>query len=106
MISQITPAGIRPGQAGEIDRRLRLAGALEHAAGARPEREHVTGLDDVPRALRRVDRDLNRAGAIGGGDAGRDTFARLDRLGERRAVRRLVVMGHGWQPELVATLRP
>ena len=32
MISQITPAGVRPGQPREVDRGLGLAGALEHAA--------------------------------------------------------------------------
>ena len=33
MISQITPAGLRPGEPREVDGRLGLAGALEHAAG-------------------------------------------------------------------------
>ena len=52
----------------------------------------------------RVDRDLDRARAVGGRDAGRDAFAGLDRDGERGAERRLVVVGHRLQPELVAAL--
>ena len=36
MISQITPAGLRPGQARDVDRRLGMAGAHQHAAVARP----------------------------------------------------------------------
>ena len=31
---------VQPGEAREIDRRLRLAGTLEHPAGPGPEREH------------------------------------------------------------------
>jgi hypothetical protein len=46
MISQITPDGLSP-PAGEIDRRLGLARALEHAAGLGLQREDVAGLDEV-----------------------------------------------------------
>ena len=52
MISQTTPAGIRPGEPREVDGGLGLAGALEDAAGARAEREDVAGLDEVVRASR------------------------------------------------------
>ena len=51
MISQITPAGFRPGQPREIDRRLGVAGAHQHAAVARHQREDVAGRDDVAAAL-------------------------------------------------------
>ncbi len=63
----------------EVDGGLGLARALEHAAAASPKREDVTRLDEVARAGRRVDCDLNRLGAVLRGDAGRDTLARLDR---------------------------
>ncbi len=50
MTSQMTPAGPHAREPGEVDRGLGLAGALEHAAGARAQREDVAGLDDVARA--------------------------------------------------------
>ena len=60
---------IEAGEAGEVDGRLGLAGALEHAAGLGLQREDVAGLDQVARRGLGVDRDLDRAGAVGGGDA-------------------------------------
>ena len=48
----------------EVDRRLGLAGALEHAAGTGAQREHVTRLDEVGATLRRVDRSLDRARTV------------------------------------------
>ena len=76
---------VQAGQPREVDRRLGLAGALEHAAGLGLEREDVAGLDEVARRRLRVDRDLDRARAVGGRDAGGDAVARLDRDGERRS---------------------
>ena len=64
----------------------------------------MTRLDEVARAGRRVDRDLDRLRAVLRGDAGRDALARLDGDGERGAERRLVLIGHLAQPELVAAL--
>ena len=95
---------VQAGQAGEVDGRLGLPDALEHAAGLGLEREHVAGLDELARARLRVDRDLDRAGAVGGGDAGADAGARLDRDRERGLERRLVLGRHQVEPELVAAL--
>ena len=53
MISQITAAGVRPGQRGEVAAGLGMAGAHQHAAGLRLQREDVAGLDDVARPARR-----------------------------------------------------
>ena len=105
MISQITAGRVQAGEAREVDAGLGLAGALEHAAGARHEREHVAGLHEVLRPGLGVDRHLDRVGAVGGGDAGRDALARLDRDGERRLQARLVVARHRRQVELGAALR-
>ena len=104
MTSQTTPGGREPGEPREVDGRLRLADPLEHAARLRAEREHVAGLHEV--AVRRVgvDRDLDRAAAVGRGDAGRHALARLDRHREGGAERRLVVVGHRAQPEMVGAL--
>ena len=62
----------------------------------------MTGLDEVAWARRRVDGDLNRTRAVLRGDPGRDTLAGLDGDRERGAERRLVLVGHLPQPELVA----
>ena len=95
---------VQAGEPREVDRRLGLADALEHAAGLRAQREHVTGLHEIVRRRVGVDRDLDRVAAVGGRDAGRDAFARLDRDRERGAERRLVVLGHRAQAELVGAL--
>ena len=92
------------GEPREIDRGLGLAGALEHAAGARAQREDVTGLDDVARAGGRRARHLDGVRAILRRDARLDALAGLDRDRERRLVGRLVVLHHHLQPELLAAL--
>ena len=102
MISQTTPAGIEPREPREIDGRLGLTRALEHAPAARAKWEDVAGLDEVARAGRGVDSDLDRAGPVLRGDPGGDALARLDDHGERGAERRLVLVGHLAQPQLVA----
>ena len=43
------PAGSQAGQAGEIDRGLGLAAPLQHAVGARPQREDVAGPHEIRR---------------------------------------------------------
>ncbi len=47
MISQMTPAGVEPGEAREVDGAFGLAGAHEHAAVARAQREDVAGRDEI-----------------------------------------------------------
>ena len=93
-----------PSEPGEVDGGFGLADALQHTAGLSAQREDMARLDDVARAARRVDRNLDRAGAVAGGDPGGDAVARLDRDRERRAERRLVLLGHLPQPQLVAAL--
>ncbi len=86
--------GVQPGQTCEINGRLGLARALEDATAARAQREHVPRLDEIVPPPRGIDRDLDRARAVVRRDAGADPFARLDRDGEGRPVRRLVALGH------------
>jgi hypothetical protein len=93
------------GQAGQIDGGLRLTGALQHASLLRLQREHVAGLDEVRRLRVRVDGDLDRVRAIVGGDPRRHAVRRLDRDGERRVERGLVLRGHQVELQLVAALR-
>ena len=104
MISQITPGRVEAGQAREVDRRLRLAGALQDAAGLGLQREHVAGLDEVARGRLGVDGDLDRVRAVGGRDPGRHALAGLDRHGEGGLEGRLVLGRHEVEPELVAAL--
>ena len=96
--------GRETGQSGEVDRRLGLPRALQHTTRARAQREDMAGLDEVVGGRGRVDRDLDRVGPVVGGDAGRHTLARLDRDGERRAERSLVLVRHLAQAELLAAL--
>ena len=104
MTSQITPAGVSPARRARSTEPSVWPGALERPTGTRAQREHVAGLDDVARAHARIGRDLDRAGAIAGGDARLDALARLDRDREGRLVRGLVVRDHEPQAELVAAL--
>ncbi len=96
--------GDKAGEAGEVDRGLRLSGAVEHAAVARPQREDVAGLDEVGGAVGGIDRDLDRVRAVRRRDPRRHPFARLDGDGEGGAEWRLVALGHRRQAELLAAL--
>ena len=105
MISQITPGRDQAGEAGEVDARLGLAGALEHAAVLGLQREDVAGLD------------AGRSGVEWGSIATWIVRARsaaeipvvtpsrgLDRDRERGLQRRLVLRRHQVEAELVAAL--
>ena len=52
--------GRQPGDAGEIDRGLGVAGAHEHAARPRAQRKHVPGAREISRLRRRIDGRPNR----------------------------------------------
>src|SRR5213078_5136398 len=64
------PGGNQPGEPGEIDRGLGLSAALEDAAVTGAQRKDVPRPNEIVGALAAVDRDLNGAGAVVGGDAG------------------------------------
>ena len=100
MISQTTPDGLSPAR-----RARSTAASVWPMRSSTPPgfaRSGKTCPGCTRSCARRVgmDRDLDRVAAVGGGDAGRHAFARLDRDGERRAERRLVVVGHRPQAEL------
>ena len=96
--------GDEPRETREVDRGLRLAGALEHAAFACAQREDVPRPDEVIRALAAVDRDLNRSRTVVGRDPGRDPLTSFDGDREGGSERRLVAVRHRLEPELVAPL--
>ena len=82
--------GVEAGEPRDVDRRLGMAGAHQHAAVAGAQREDVARRRDVLRAGARVDGDRDGAGAVMRRDAGGDALARLDRDGEGGLVPRRV----------------
>ena len=86
MTSQITAAGVQPGHARQVAAGLGVAGAHQHAAVLRLQREDVAGLHQVGRRGVARHRGLHGARAVGGRDAGGDAAGGLDRHRERRAV--------------------
>ena len=95
---------VQPGEPGEIDSRLGLSGALEHAARPGAQREDVTGAAQVAGPGSGVDRGLDGAGAVGGRDAGGHALARLDGDAERGLQRGSVVPDHERDVQLVEAL--
>ena len=104
MISQITPAGIRP-----------ASRARSTAASVWPVRSRTPpsfafsgktwpGWTRSSRLRVRIDRHLDRPGAVGGRDAGGDALASLDRDGEGGLEGRLVLGRHQVEAELLAAL--
>ena len=104
MISQITPAGVRP-----ASRARSTAASVWPVRSSMPPSRATSGKtwpgrDDVLRPARRVDRHRDGARAVGGRDAGGDALARLDRDGEGGLVARAVVLRHQRQAELLDPL--
>ncbi len=91
---------VQPGEARDIDRRLRMARAHQGSPFARHQREHMTRRRDVVARRLGVDGNRDRVRAIGGRDAGRDPFPRLDRDGESGLVARAVLLAHEAEAEL------
>ena len=83
MISQITPAGSRPGEPRQVDRALGVARADQHAAAPRAQREDVAGRDEVVGAGVARDGDADGLGPLARRDAGRDPVPRVDADRER-----------------------
>ena len=68
--SQITAAGVRPAMRGQVAAGFGVAGAHQHAAVLRLQREDVAGLHQVGRPGVACHRGLHGARAVGGRDAG------------------------------------
>jgi len=105
MISQITPAGLKPASR-EIDRRLRMTAPRKHPAIDGTQGLQATGADQIrgPRAVRNG--HFDGTGPIVRRHAGSDALARVDRRGERRLEPRAVdlVVGDQRQPEFAHAL--
>ena len=85
--------GRQSGQRGQVDRRLRVTRAFQHATGPGPERKHVPGLHQLFGPGPRIGENPDRLRAILGADARRDPFRGVDADGEIRAMR-LPVLAH------------
>ena len=95
--------GIHAGKPREIDGRLRVADALEHAAVASAQRMNVSTATQVRRHRGRIDERANRRRAILRADTGGDPEPRrrIHAHRVRRAVLVEVALGHGRQVELI-----
>ena len=56
--------GVEPREPGEVDTRLGLTHALQHATRTRAQREDVPGPAQVTRHAGRIDRDADRRGPV------------------------------------------
>ena len=84
----------QPGQPAEVDRRLGVTGAHQHAALARDQRKDVAGPDEIVGAGIGIGEGAHRVAALLGRDAGGEAVAEVDRDGEGGAERRVVVGDH------------
>ena len=91
-----------PGKARQVDRALGLPGADQDPARACDQREGMAGHHDVVRFGLGTAGDAHGVSAIGGADAGRHPFARLDRHGEGRAERGATAAGRAHQRQIQA----
>ena len=98
------PRGAQPGQHGEVDGGLGVAGAAQHPAVLGPQRHDVPGAGQVGRGRPGVGEQPDGVGPVDGGDAGRDALARVDgdRVGGAAPV--LVDPEHRRQVEPVGVL--
>ena len=93
--------GVEAGEAREVDGGLGVAGALEHAAALAAQREDVARAAQVVGRGVGVDEHLDRARAVGGGDAGGGAVAGVDGEREGGAHGLAAVVAHQGQLELL-----
>jgi non-ribosomal peptide synthetase component F len=93
--------GVQARQPRDIHRRLGVAGAHQHAAVARDQREDMARRDQRVGAVARIDRHRDGPCAVGRRDAGGHAFLRLDRDGEGGFVPGAVLGAHQRQAERV-----
>ncbi len=98
--------GHEPGEPRQVHAGLGLPYPLQHAARASAQREDVARPPEIGRHGGGIDGDVDRGGAVGGGDTGRDAEAALRVDAHREGGRELlgVPIGHLRQAQLVAAL--
>jgi hypothetical protein len=92
------------GHAGQVAAGFGMAGAHQHAAVHRLQREDVARLHQVADRGVFGDGGLHGAGAVGGGDAGGHALGGLDGDGEGRGMFGAVAGRHGRQLQQLAAL--
>ena len=97
--------GGKAGQTREVNGGFGLAGAHEHTAFAGTERQNMSRPREVRRPRLRVDDHADRARAIGGRHARRNTFSRIHGFAKRRAEARRIPRGDRRQLKVLATFR-
>ena len=104
MISQMTPAGMRPAmRARSTEASVWPARTSTPPLRARSGKD-VAGTREVGSGAGGVDGDADGVGAVGGGDAGGDALAGLDGLGKGGAEARGVLLRHRRQAQVVGAL--
>lgn len=93
--------GLEAGKRAEVDGGLGLTVAFEHATVARAEGENVSGADEVLGRGAGIGEELDRARAIGGGDAGGDAVSSFDADRERGPEGGFVLGNHRRQSEAI-----
>ena len=98
--------GRQPGETRKVHGGLSVADALQLAAIARAQREDVSRTAQLRRHRGRIDRDLDRLGAIVRADPGRhaEPRRRVDAHGERGPVLVRVIAAHLGQRQLVGAI--
>ncbi len=104
MISQITPEGFSPA----IRARSTEASVCPARTSTPPLRARSgktwPGRAKIADRWPSVDGRANGVRPVSGGDAGRHAFARLNRLGKRRAKARGVLLRHGKEAQMIGAL--
>ncbi len=104
MISQMTPAGVRPARRARSTEASVWPARTEDAAAARAQREDVAGTGEVGGGGAGIDGGADGAGAVGGRNAGGDALAGFDGLSKRGAEARGVLLRHGKEAQVVGAL--
>ena len=96
--------GLKASHAGEIDGGLGLPGANQHASRRARKRKDVARSDQIVGGGPAIDGGANGVGAVGGGDAGGNSFAGFDGLSKGGTEARGVLLGHGEEAQVVGAL--
>ena len=95
---------VQPRQPRQVYRCLGLARPHQHPAPARPQRKHMPRPRQVARIGARIDGRTNRMRPVRRRDSRRHSLARLNRLGERCAKPRRVLLRHRKKPQMIRAL--
>ena len=93
-----------PSEFHEVDGRLGVAGALEHASRPRAQGKDMPGLNKVLGHCGRIGHDFDGRGPVGGADPGGDTFRGIDADLEVGLKRFAILSDHAFDTKLLQAL--